>query len=67
MVTESSSLRVHRVVSPVRTQVAENLRQAILGRHFKQTADACGLPLQTIEEIIQEIGDTAKAKIRLPR
>jgi len=29
------SLKVHRVVSPVRTQVAENLRQAILGRHFK--------------------------------
>ena len=29
------SLKVHRVVSPVRTQVADNLRQAILGRHFK--------------------------------
>jgi hypothetical protein len=35
MVAESPSLQVHRVVSPVRTQVAENLRQAILSRHFK--------------------------------
>src|SRR6201996_2074662 len=29
------SLRGHRVVSPVRTQVAENLRQAILSRQFQ--------------------------------
>jgi serine/threonine-protein kinase HipA len=35
----------------------------ILGRHFKQTADACGLPAKTLNEIIQEIGDTGKAKI----
>ncbi len=35
----------------------------ILGRHFKQTADACGLPTKTLNEIVQEIGDTGKAKI----
>lgn len=35
----------------------------ILGRHFKQTADACGLPANTLKAIIEEIGDTGKAKI----
>jgi len=35
----------------------------ILGRHFKQTADACGLPANTLKSIIEEICDTAKAKI----
>jgi serine/threonine-protein kinase HipA len=35
----------------------------ILGRHFKQTANACGLPAKVLNELIQEIGDTAKAKI----
>jgi serine/threonine-protein kinase HipA len=35
----------------------------ILGRHFKQTADACGLPAGTFKTIVEEIGDTAKAKI----
>jgi GntR family transcriptional regulator, trigonelline degradation regulator len=34
MVAENS-LRVHRVVSPVRTQVADNLREAILSRYFQ--------------------------------
>ena len=35
----------------------------ILGRHFKQTADACGLPANTLKAITEEIGDTGKAKI----
>ena len=35
----------------------------ILGRHFRQTADACGLPAKILNQIIQEIADTAKAKI----
>jgi serine/threonine-protein kinase HipA len=35
----------------------------ILGRHFKQTADACGLPANTLKTVIEEIGDTAKAEI----
>ncbi|MGB8899150.1 MAG: type II toxin-antitoxin system HipA family toxin [Methylocella sp.] len=35
----------------------------ILGRYFKQTADACGLPAGTFKTIVEEIGDTAKAKI----
>jgi serine/threonine-protein kinase HipA len=35
----------------------------ILGRHFKQTADACGLPAKTLNEIIHEIRDTGKASI----
>jgi serine/threonine-protein kinase HipA len=35
----------------------------ILGRHFKQTGHACGLPANTLKSIIEEFGDTAKAKI----
>jgi HipA-like protein len=35
----------------------------ILGRHFKQTADACGLPPKAFNQIVQELGDTAKQKI----
>jgi serine/threonine-protein kinase HipA len=35
----------------------------ILGRHFKQTADGCGLPANTLKAIIEEVGDTGKAKI----
>jgi serine/threonine-protein kinase HipA len=35
----------------------------VLGRHFKQTADACGLPANTLKTMIEEIGDTAKAEI----
>jgi serine/threonine-protein kinase HipA len=35
----------------------------IFGRHFKQTADACGLPPKAFNQIVQEFGDTAKQKI----
>jgi serine/threonine-protein kinase HipA len=35
----------------------------IVGRHFKQTADACGLPSNTLKSIFEEIGDTGKATI----
>jgi serine/threonine-protein kinase HipA len=35
----------------------------ITGRHFLQTADLCGLPKKLAREVIDEIGDTAKAKI----
>ena len=35
----------------------------IFGRHFKQTADACGLPSKAFNQIVQELGDTAKQKI----
>jgi serine/threonine-protein kinase HipA len=35
----------------------------IVGRHFRQTADRCGLPLKILNEVIQEIGDTGKANI----
>jgi serine/threonine-protein kinase HipA len=35
----------------------------IVGRHFKQTADQCGLPSKTFNEIVEEIGDTARGKI----
>ena len=35
----------------------------ILGRHFKQTADACGLPSKASNQIVQELGDAAKQKI----
>ena len=35
----------------------------ILGRHFKQTADAYGLPSKAFNQIVQELGDTAKQKI----
>jgi serine/threonine-protein kinase HipA len=35
----------------------------ILGRHFKQTADACGLPPKAFNQIVQELGDAAKQKI----
>src|SRR6478752_2138863 len=35
----------------------------ILGRHFKQTADACGLPTATLKAIVEELGDTAKGTI----
>jgi len=37
--------------------------QTITGRHFLQTADLCGLPKKLAREVIDEIGDTAKAKI----
>ena len=35
----------------------------ILGRHFKQTADACGMPSGTFKAIVEELGDTAKGTI----
>lgn len=35
----------------------------ILGRHFKQTADACGMPATAFDQLVQEIGDTGKEKI----
>jgi serine/threonine-protein kinase HipA len=35
----------------------------VLGRHFIQTAAACGLPTGTLNELIEEIRDTGKAKI----
>jgi GntR family transcriptional regulator, trigonelline degradation regulator len=63
MVAESSSLRVHRVVSPVRTQVAENLRQAILSRHFKpgqrlverELVEATGASRTSVREALREL------------
>ena len=35
----------------------------IIGRHFKQTADACGLPVKTFNATVEEIVDTGKATI----
>src|ERR1700752_167688 len=35
----------------------------ILGRHFKQTADVCGLPSATLKAIVEELGDTTKRTI----
>jgi serine/threonine-protein kinase HipA len=35
----------------------------ITGRHFLQTADLCGIPKKLAREVVDEIGDTAKAKI----
>ena len=35
----------------------------ILGRHFKQTADACGLPAGTFKAMVEEIGDNGKVAI----
>jgi GntR family transcriptional regulator, trigonelline degradation regulator len=63
MVAESSSLRVHRVMSPVRTQVAENLRQAILSRHFKpgqrlverELVEATGASRTSVREALREL------------
>lgn len=62
MVTDRS-LRVHRVVSPVRTQVAENLRQAILARHFKpgqrlverELVEATGASRTSVREALREL------------
>ena len=57
------SLKVHRVVSPVRTQVADNLRQAILGRHFKpgqrlverELVEATGASRTSVREALREL------------
>ena len=62
MVTDRS-LKVHRVVSPVRTQVAENLRQAILGRHFRpgqrlverELVEATGASRTSVREALREL------------
>jgi len=35
----------------------------VLGRHFLQTAKTCGLPDKTVLGIIEELADTARAKI----
>lgn len=35
----------------------------ILGRHFVETGDKCGLPTKLVSDIMQEVGDTAKASI----
>ena len=35
----------------------------ILGRHFVQTANLCGLPRKLVTEVIEELGDTAKSEI----
>jgi serine/threonine-protein kinase HipA len=35
----------------------------ILGRHFKETANACGLPSVTLRAIMEELGDTARRNI----
>lgn len=35
----------------------------IVGRHFVQTADLCGLPSQMVSEAIEEILDTGKSRI----
>jgi DNA-binding GntR family transcriptional regulator len=57
------SLRVHRVVSPVRTQVAENLRQAILARQFRpgqrlverELVEATGASRTSVREALREL------------
>ena len=63
MMVTDRSLKVHRVVSPVRTQVAENLRQAILGRHFKpgqrlverELVEATGASRTSVREALREL------------
>lgn len=35
----------------------------IIGRHFVETGDQCGLPAQLVSDVIQEIGDTGKTSI----
>ncbi|WP_316166715.1 MULTISPECIES: type II toxin-antitoxin system HipA family toxin [unclassified Bradyrhizobium] len=37
--------------------------QTILGRHFVQTAKSCGLPQKTVDDVIEELGDTAAKSI----
>jgi GntR family transcriptional regulator, trigonelline degradation regulator len=58
------SLRVHRVLAPVRTQVADNLRQAILSRQFKpgqrlierELVEATGASRTSVREALRELG-----------
>jgi DNA-binding GntR family transcriptional regulator len=62
MVAENS-LRVRRVVSPVRTQVADNLREAILSRHFqpgqrlveRELVEATGASRTSVREALREL------------
>lgn len=35
----------------------------IVGRHFTETGDLCGLPAKLVSDVIQEIGDTGKDSI----
>lgn len=57
------SLQIHRVVSPVRTQVAENLRQAILSRRFqpgqrlveRELVEATGASRTSVREALREL------------
>lgn len=37
--------------------------RTILGRHFLETGEHCGLPAKLVSDAIHEIGDTAKARI----
>lgn len=62
--TIDKSLRVHRVVSPVRTAVLDNLRQAILTRQFqpgqrlieRELVEATGVSRTSIREALRELG-----------
>jgi DNA-binding GntR family transcriptional regulator len=57
------SLRVHRVVSPVRTQVTDNLRHAILTRQFqpgqrlieRELVEATGASRTSVREALREL------------
>lgn len=35
----------------------------VLGRHFVQTANTCGLPDKTVRGVIEQLADTAGARI----
>lgn len=37
--------------------------RTIVGRHFVETGDRCGLPGKVVSDVIHEIGDTGKASI----
>jgi serine/threonine-protein kinase HipA len=39
------------------------LVSTIVGRHFIETAAACGIPTQTAKEVMEEIGDLGKSQI----
>src|ERR1700744_6328144 len=62
MVPENS-LQVHRVVTPVRTQVADNLREAILSPHFepgqrlveRELVEATGASRTSVREALREL------------
>jgi GntR family transcriptional regulator, trigonelline degradation regulator len=58
------SLQVQRVLAPVRTQVVDNLRQAILTRQFKpgqrlierELVEATGVSRTSVREALRELG-----------